>query len=172
MKALVIYDSAWGNTEKVARAVAQGLADDAGAEAGAAAVPVEVLHANDVTLERLTEAAPDLLVVGGPTQRFRPTKPVVDMVRRICGAGLKGRKAAVFDTRIDADDVGSKALRFIVSKGGYAAPRIASALEKGGGTLVAPPEGFFVEDTEGPLRDGELERAAAWGRGLREAARG
>jgi len=52
---------------------------------------------------------------------------------------------------------------FVVRKGGYAAPRIAEQLEKAGGTLIAPAEGFFVVDKEGPLRDGELERAAAWG---------
>jgi hypothetical protein len=50
--------------------------------------------------------------------------------------------------------------------GGYAAPRIARALEKKGGNLAAPPEGFFVEDKEGPLKAGELERAAGWAKEL------
>jgi flavodoxin I len=47
---------------------------------------------------------------------------------------------------------------------GYAAEPIAASLVKHGGTQILPPAGFFVMDTEGPLREGELERAAAWGR--------
>lgn len=69
---------------------------------------------------------------------------------------------AALDTRLSAEDIESPALRFIVKTGGYAAKRIANRLQKSGGELVAPPEGFFVEGTEGPLKDGELERAADW----------
>jgi flavodoxin I len=47
---------------------------------------------------------------------------------------------------------------------GYAAEPIAAKLQKKGGTLAAPPEGFFVGGTEGPLKEGELERAAQWAR--------
>ncbi len=50
--------------------------------------------------------------------------------------------------------------------GGYAAPRIVEALKKKGGNLVVPPEGFLVKDREGPLKEGELERAATWAKGL------
>jgi hypothetical protein len=45
---------------------------------------------------------------------------------------------------------------------GYAAKPIADRLERKGGRLVVPPEGFFVEGTEGPLAAGELKRAAEW----------
>ena len=45
---------------------------------------------------------------------------------------------------------------------GYAAPRIAAALVSKGASLAAPPEGFIVEDKDGPLKAGELERAARW----------
>jgi hypothetical protein len=54
----------------------------------------------------------------------------------------------------------------VVKTGGYAAKRIANQLKRAGGSLIAPPEGFYVEDTEGPLKDGELERAANWAEGL------
>ena len=47
---------------------------------------------------------------------------------------------------------------------GYAAKPIADRLEKKGGQLAVPPEGFYVTDTEGPLVEGELERAAEWAR--------
>jgi flavodoxin len=45
---------------------------------------------------------------------------------------------------------------------GYAAGRIADSLKAKGGRLVAEPDGFIVEDREGPLKQGELERAADW----------
>ena len=48
---------------------------------------------------------------------------------------------------------------------GYAAGRIANRLERKGGHLAAEPEGFIVEDSEGPLKKGELERAAIWANG-------
>jgi hypothetical protein len=52
--------------------------------------------------------------------------------------------------------------RFFMNAGGYAAPRIAGKLKKRGGNQVVPPEGFFVKGKEGPLKEGELERAASW----------
>jgi hypothetical protein len=58
--------------------------------------------------------------------------------------------------------------RFVVKTGGYAAKRIADQLKKAGGNLIVPSEGFYVEDTEGPLKAGELERAAAWAKDLLE----
>jgi len=45
---------------------------------------------------------------------------------------------------------------------GYAAEPIAKRLGRKGGELAVTPEGFLVEGTEGPLKEGELERAAAW----------
>ena len=63
----------------------------------------------------------------------------------------------------DAPIVGSPTQRTIF---GYAAPEIARSLERNGGTLLAPPEGFVVLGMEGPLKEGELERAAGWAQGM------
>jgi len=52
---------------------------------------------------------------------------------------------------------------------GNAAGRIARNLEKKGGTLISSPEGFFVTATKGPLKEGELERAAGWAKGMLES---
>jgi flavodoxin len=49
---------------------------------------------------------------------------------------------------------------------GYAAKPIADKLKKKGGKLVLPPEGFFVQGSEGPLKEGEVERAAEWAKQL------
>jgi hypothetical protein len=52
----------------------------------------------------------------------------------------------------------------LVNVFGYAAKPISDRLEKKGGELAVPPEGFYVDGTEGPLTEGELERAADWAR--------
>ena len=50
---------------------------------------------------------------------------------------------------------------------GYAAKPISEKLRRKGGELIVAPEGFFVKDVEGPLKEGELERAEAWAREIR-----
>lgn len=161
MKALVVYDSFYGNTEQIARAIGEGLGsqDD-----------VPVLRVGDVGPEQLT--AVTLLVVGSPTRAFRPTPAITKLLRAIPRNGLEGAKVAAFDTRIAAAAVKSSALRFIVDLGGYAAKPIANRLRKKGADLIVPPEGFVVADTEGPLKEGEIERAAAWGRQIAETITG
>jgi len=76
------------------------------------------------------------------------------------------RWAAAFDTRFALESIDSSTVRFIVKTGGYAASTIAKELKKRGGNLVAAPEGFLVTGEKGPLKEGELERAKEWGRGL------
>lgn len=151
MKALVVYDSVFGNTEQIALVIgnALGSTDDA-----------KTLRAAEVKPEHLNGLS--LLIVGSPTRAFRPTKPIADFLNQIPASGLKGVKVAAFDTRISIADVSSRFLNVMVRLFGYAAKPIADRLEKKGGSLVAPPEGFFVKDSEGPLKDGELERAADW----------
>jgi hypothetical protein len=75
-------------------------------------------------------------------------------------------RVAAFDTRIAIEDVDNAVLPTFIKVFGYAAKPIADLLQKKGGELSLPPEGFIVKDTEGPLKEGELERAAEWARGL------
>lgn len=147
MKTLIVYDSVFGNTEKIARAIAVVLET--------AAMPV-----NQVTSERIRGM--DLLVIGSPTRGFRPTEGIAKLINGLPKNHLAGVGVATFDTRIWLDTINSKAFRFIVDKGGYAANTIAKTLEKKGGKMVVPPEGFLVTGEEGPLKNGELERAAVW----------
>ena len=155
---LVIYDSMYGNTGMIAKAMADALAEGAS---------VETMRIGDVSPQALGSA--DLVIVGSPTQGFRPTKPVMDWLKRVGASGLRGTRVAAFDTRIVLSKIKSGGLRWMINAGGYAAPRIARDLTKAGGTLVLSPEGFFVEDTEGPLKAGELERAAGWARSVMHA---
>jgi flavodoxin len=142
MKTWIVYDSLWGNTEKIAQAIGGALAGE-----------VEVLRAADVDPSAV--GAIDLLIVGSPTHGGRPTEPILGLLGHLEGALPDGASVAAFDTRLASR---------LVAIFGYAAGRIARTLEKAGATLVVSPEGFVVEGKEGPLRDGELERAAAWAR--------
>jgi flavodoxin len=152
MKTLIVYDSMYGNTEKIARAIGEAITGE-----------VRVLRASEASLSDVKSL--DLLIVGSPTQGFRATKPVQVFIEEVPKGTLRGMKVAAFDTRMPEKDVG-KGLRFIMRVGGYAAPRIADALKKKGGNLVKSPEGFLVKDKEGPLLEGELERAAIWAKGV------
>ncbi len=152
MKALVVYDSAYGNTQRVAEAIAATLAVEATHSRAAAAGELEGI---------------DLLVAGSPTQGGRPTKVFQEYLRTIPNGRLDGVAVAAFDTRIPAADSGLP-LRLLMNLIGYAAPRIAADLKRKGGRQVIAPEGFVVEGKEGPLREGELERARGWAKQLQE----
>jgi flavodoxin I len=153
MKALVVYDSFFGNTEKIARAVGDALAAQA---------DVQTLRVGDVKLGHL--AGLSLLIVGSPTRSFSASPATKAWLKALAPNSLRGVKVATFDTRADMNDVNSRALTAFVKLFGYAAEPIAAGLTKRGGTLVIPAEGFFIVDKEGPLKDGEIERATAWGR--------
>jgi menaquinone-dependent protoporphyrinogen IX oxidase len=158
MKGLVMYDSAFGNTEQIANAIGStlGLSDQ-----------IEVLHVAAVKMEGLTGL--ELLIVGSPTQRFKPTEATSDFLKRIPANWLQSTKVAAFDTRLTIEEIEeTRILPFFIRIFGYAAQPIANKLKKKGGELVTSPEGFYVQGMKGPLVEGELERAAAWARQITE----
>ncbi|MCK5245708.1 flavodoxin family protein [Candidatus Bipolaricaulota bacterium] len=159
MKALVVYDSVFGNTEKIAQAIAGGLGSPE---------TLKIAQARDVTPEQLQGLS--LLVVGSPTRKFRPTGATIRLLKRIPKDGLKGVRVAAFDTRISRSEIEKvRILAFLVKLFGYAAQPIADRLETKRGQLVVAPEGFYVRGTQGPLVEGELERAAEWARQIMAA---
>ncbi len=143
MNTLVVYDSTFGNTEKIAQAIADVVAGRGSAR---------TLRANKVQSSDLEGV--DLLVLGCPTHKQRPTDAVQAFLECVSRRSLSGISAAVFDTRY-------RKPRLLT---GSAARRLAKSLRKGGASLLTPPQSFFVVSREGPLEPGELERAAAWGR--------
>lgn len=153
MNALVIYDSVFGNTEKIARAIGNALGAD---------VPVKSIRA--VTPADLSGV--DTLLVGSPTRGFKPTPAITDFLAALPAGALNGVRAAAFDTRIPLDSIKNPIFRLIVKKGGYAAPVIEKALTGKGAALAIPGDGFIVLESEGPLKEGELERSAAWAQTL------
>jgi len=151
MKALVIYESFFGNTEKVAQAIGDALRN---------LMEVEVCRVSEVKPEQLKEI--NLLIVGSPTRGFMPSPGIKSFIKSIPANRLQGIKAAAFDTRISEDDAKPRVLRFLMKLFGYAAEPISKKLRNKGAEIVIAPEGFCVKDTKGPLKEGELERAKSW----------
>ena len=152
MNTIVVFDSLHGNTERVARAIAEAL-EPLG--------EVRVLPTTAVP----TDISADAWVVGGPTHNHGMSKPLASFVRTLPRASLRGVPVATFDTRYHYPRLMS----------GSAAHAAAGRLRRTGCRLVAEPASFFVEEGERPsdggkpapecehLVEGELERARAWG---------
>jgi hypothetical protein len=166
VQALVVFESMFGNTQRIAEAVADGLSTVMGVdvvEVGAA--PTEI-------------AGVELLVVGGPTQAFgmsragtrqaaskqsdhrlvSPGRGLREWLNAIRGGGANVA-AAAFDTRFDKP-------RWLT---GSAARAAEKRLRRLGFRIVVPSASFFVTETKGPLSDGELDRAQRWGAELGSA---
>ncbi len=178
MQAVIVYESLYGNTRRIAEAVADGV-HEAAPDADVRCLEVSAAS-QDVT------RSADLLVVGGPTHmhglssglsrklatsstarkdkepdspsatRPKPEAPVTGLRNWFHSLpdADSGAHAAAFDTRGEAKGSGG------------AAGGIARRLEHHHFDLVADPEGFVVQGAEGPLRDGELDRAREWGKQL------
>jgi flavodoxin len=149
MHSLVVYDSQFGNTERVAQLVAKAL-DGFG--------PARAAHVHETAVTQLRDV--DLLVFGCPNQPLSSTSAIRVFIAKLPPEVLRGPKAACFDTR-------NRVPRWM---GRFAAPQLVKQLKKLGVETIAPPEGFFVKEREGPLQEGEAERAVAWGRILAERA--
>jgi hypothetical protein len=175
VRALVVYESMFGNTHAVAEHVAEGIGT---------AFEVTVLNVHDATREKVAEA--DLVVVGGPThvhgmssERSRagaaemaakdddleldpdaPGEGLRDWFRALADDAGAGRHAAAFDTRVHASTLVT----------GQASSGIAKRLRAHGFDVVVDRESFFV-DKSNHLEPGEAARAADWGRTLTQAAR-
>jgi len=160
MKAIVVYESHWGNTAAIARAIAEGIGHEARA-----------LSTAQATGEALSGV--DLIVAGAPLLGF--SLPTEDMLKGLGGTGptppdlshpsmrswletvpAGSGRAAAFETRIWWSP-------------GSAAKTILGKLEAAGYRPAAKAERFIVKGRYGPLREGELEKAKAWGAELAQA---
>jgi flavodoxin len=145
MRSLVVYQSRHGNTEHVARAVAEGLRERG---------DVHVLALHDLTPQDLEGA--QLVVLGAPTQLHGLPRSVRRLLRRTPDHAWFGRPVAVFDTRRHRKTTWT----------GSAAAKLGTRMRRMGAIVLLSPESFFVITKKGPLEDGELLRATLWGRQL------
>ena len=136
-KALVVYYSMFGNTEKVANALATGLKSGG--------VEVEVVKVDSVKFEELAQV--DLLCIGSPVQAWNMAKPVKEFVERLKSVeGLKGKKGFAFDTKIKGRLAGG------------ATGKIEGKLKDLGLTIARPGESAIVKGREGPLEETAEEK--------------
>jgi hypothetical protein len=168
MRALVVYESMFGNTQAIARAIADGLGTR---------LEVEIVEVG--TAPAALPANLDLLVVGGPTQahgmtdpesrRSSSTKTKLPLVStgigirewlKALGGGTPALGAAAFDTRLKGPGL----------LWGSAAKAADDQLRRIGLNIVAPPESFLIKGPLGPVHDvllpGEADRARRWGEQL------
>jgi len=146
MNTIVLYDSQYGNTARIAEAIAASLRPLGEAKA------IRVDPAHPVELRDA-----DLLIVGSPTQGFRPTPAIQSFLATLSPQSTRGVVVACFDTRFRG--------RLMMYS---AAPYMARQLTKVGIEPFVPPESFFVKAWQkmGPLEAGEVERASAWAQQL------
>ena len=143
MNALVLYDTKFGNTERIAETIALAFQE---------AVPTRLTAIEDVTDLAAELDGVDILVVGGPTQIHGISGGLRHMIESLGEGSLKGIRTAAFDTRLHG-------MKLVT---GSAAVRLGRLLRRRGAWLVVPPTSFIVEGREGPLQPGEVEHAQAW----------
>ena len=164
MRALVVYETMWGNTGEIAASIADGIRTQRGVE------DVQLVEAAQAAEE--IPAHVDLLVVGGPTHAFSMSKSSTRDSARQQGATANPERGirewieglttppsplmvATFDTRTVAPRLP-----------GSAAKKALKKLVALGFRPAVKPESFGVHGYSGPLADGELERAREWGAAL------
>lgn len=153
MKISIIYDSVYGNTEKLAHIIEEVLGKK-----------------NDIGVKKVTDAKlkdlekKDLIIIGSPTHTGRPSKAVQVLFNMIPKDLLKDSRVAIFDTSVATykQNIFTKG---IIKFFGYSAPRMANMFKKKGAEIVSV-QSFFVLNMKGPLKDDELERAKKWAKGL------
>jgi flavodoxin len=142
MNTLVVYYSKFGHTRKVAESISRALISNGKAR---------LVEAMDLEGRDYRDA--DLLIMGSPTHKMNLPEDLKGWFEQFPKKSLKGKNVAVFDTSYEMSNI---LAHFTAAK------RLKSKLRKLGGKLIGKPQTFIVEGREGPLRESELERAAAW----------
>lgn len=143
MRAMVVYESKFGNTREVALRIGEAMMAEGHFE-----VEVRAIADMPVLPEDL-----DVLVLGAPTHAHGVEATMRGFVEALPASRVEHLRVAVFDTRLHWPKLLS----------GSAADGMAKTLTRKGATMVDGPQSFIVEDREGPLRDGEADRAEQWG---------
>lgn len=147
MDTLIVYFSKFGHTQRIAEEMAQAI--------GACGGSVRLVGAE--TLEPADFEGADLIIMGSPTHNMNVPKAVRPAMEELPRRCLRGKQVAAFDT--------SYKMNWLLARF-TAAPRLNRRLRHLGGKSVIRPETFFVVAREGPLFEGELERATAWAAAL------
>ena len=154
MKISIIYDSLYGNTEKIAQTIKEVLEKKH---------EIDIKNVTEAKLKDFQEK--DLVIIGSPTHTGRPSKAMQVLLNMLPKESLKGSKLAVFDTSM-ATYKQNFFMKGVIKFFGYSAPRVANILKKKGAEILSV-QSFFVMNMKGPLKEDEVERAKKWGSGLK-----
>lgn len=153
MKTVIIYDSVYGNTGKIAEEVARTRGQEA-----------KLIHIAAVRKEDIEES--ELIIIGTPTHGGRATAAVQTFIKSIPTDIWLNKKVAVFSTGMPASSV-NFFVKLVIKILGYAASPALAGILKNGALHAAPPADFMVKDKQGPLLEGELARARKWAEGIK-----
>ena len=148
MKYLVVYDSYFGNTETIAKEIATTLDD------------CECVRVTDINFREKV----DLLIVGSPTRGFKATASIQKFLNSLPS---NVKNVALFDTRIDTGTISSGFSRWIIGNMGYANNKMIKIVLKRKRNIIEPIEFFYVLGNEGPLKEGEIDKAKRWAESLK-----
>ncbi|HPF18845.1 MAG: flavodoxin domain-containing protein [Eubacteriales bacterium] len=151
MSVVIVYDSVFGNTEKIAEFIAEVFRQKH---------EVHLLHVSELNADVMKNA--ELFIAGSPTRAFAPTKNMVKALKNLKTNDQKHLYGAVFDTRMDIQNSNIRILKFLEKRKGYAADTMEKILKEKGIPFICGHEGFFVTESEGPLMEGETQRAKTW----------
>jgi len=135
-KAIVIYDSKFGNTEKIAKALSEGMKKEG--------LEVDCVRIDNVDLDKLTEY--EIIAIGAPTQMFSISNHMKEFLKKLENLNLRDKRAFAFDTKLKSRFAGS------------AAKGIEKRLKKLNMTIIKPYASATVKGVEGPLEEGAEEK--------------
>src|SRR5689334_20674768 len=147
MHTLVLVDSEFGNTYRLAETIAGELRS---------AGLVDVINVRAPASESQLPTDLDMVIVGGPTQIHGVSRPLSEYLEALPPRIFANLACASFDTRVRGWPLLT----------GAASGGISKRLKKLGAHMITPPESFLVMGKEGPLVDGEMERAHVWAQHL------
>ena len=153
MKTLIIYDSVYGNTAVAAKAVASVLGENK--------IVRSVAEARTDSLVDI-----DRLIIATPTHGGRASEAIQAYIKSLPDTSLVNKRAAVFSTGINSQGK-NMALRLLLKILGYAAAPTLALLLKKGALIAGEPLDLIVKGKQGPLLDGELDRAITWAKNLK-----
>jgi flavorubredoxin len=143
-KAIVVYESKYGNTKIVAERIAEGLATGKG-------IKVDVTNLEDIDLDRIPDY--DVILIGSPNHMGRQTRGIKKFIDKLAKPKLKNKSAAVFDTCASKDF--EKAVKKMENQLAKVAPGVR---------LVTPGLSIVVKGMKGPIAEEDLPKCEEFGK--------
>lgn len=147
-KAIVLYDSRYGNTKIVAETIAEGL--------GSKNVEANLCHVTQIDVNAIPGY--DIILIGSPNHMGRPTGDTKKAIKQLRKADLTGKKASVFDTCFKTEE--GKAIGHMEKRIRKVAPNVQ---------MISPGLSILVTDVKGPIAEGELPKCKEFGERIAES---